>query len=275
MTSADISTASAEPLELWSVTTLIKTGLGAGTGLVNWHAEQTAKYAVDEQEAWRPLAARDRDAAIRVLMGARWNSLDKAKARGTDVHRAAEQLALGVPVEIADELLPYVEQYRRWLELHEPEFLMAEAPVYSPQRGFQYAGTCDGIMRLAGRDLIFDLKTTDKPLDAKSRPPYPEVALQLAAYANAPEVGLLSEKQEDPRYGRYYVYHPELTIQPMPPVEGALAIVVSPYDCRAISVRIDAEVFRTFRHVRATALWQINTSKRVFGAELGAPRVAA
>jgi hypothetical protein len=38
-----------EVLRLWSVTTLIKAALGAGPGLVNWHAEMTGTAAVDRR----------------------------------------------------------------------------------------------------------------------------------------------------------------------------------------------------------------------------------
>ena len=39
-----------------------------------------------------------------------------------------------------------------------------------------YAGTLDGVAKIGGKTLLFDIKTTDKPPDGdKSRPPDPEV----------------------------------------------------------------------------------------------------
>jgi len=258
----------AEQQNLWSVTTLIKQGLGTSPALVNWAVRTTAEYAVRNQEAWAPLAKADEAAAIKVLMDARWASTDRASARGTDVHRAAEQLALGVEPDVEEHILPYVHRYVEFLERHRPRFLLAEAPVYNVTQ--HYAGTTDGIMELDGRPVIFDIKTSDKNVDAKSRPPYPEVALQLAAYSRAELVGLLSEKREV-NYARYYVYDPAGHHEPMPPVDGAVCVVVTPYDCRAIPIRIDDEVFRVFLHVREAARWTLDTSRRVIGPEITAP----
>lgn len=258
-----------DPIRLWSVTTLLKLGLGTSDALVNWAVKTTAEYAVDQQPAWAPLASADRDAAVKVLTDARWQTTKKAAARGTDIHKAAEQLALGVTPEIHDDVLPYVDQYRRFLDQFQPRFLMSEAPVYNPTHG--YAGTCDGIMEVGGRTLLFDLKTTAHgPDSGKSRPPFGEVALQLCAYSRAEQVGLLSEM----RYAggkRYYMYDPDAQHEPLPKVDGALCIVISPYDLMAVPVRVDDEVWRSFRHVMEAARWQVATSRNVFGPPITQP----
>lgn len=259
-------------VNLWSVTTLIKLGLGTSPALVNWAVRTTAEYAIDNHAAWAPLATADRDAAVKVLADARWQKSGNAAARGSDVHRAAEQIALGQEPDVEPHILPYVDQYRRFLETHEPAFQMAEAPIYNVSQ--HYAGTTDGLMEIAGRTVIFDLKTTDKNLDAKTRPPYPEVALQLAAYSRAELVGLLSEKREV-NYARYYVYDHTAHHEPMPAVDGAVCIVISPYDCRVIPVRVDDDVFRMFLHVRECARWSVDTSRHVIGPEITAAEKAA
>lgn len=257
---------------LYSVTTLIKEGLGTGKGLVYWNAHTPVAWAAEHLDAFTALVNVDRDQAIKTAMDARWAKSGKAAARGTDLHAAAEQLALGQTPDVDEEILPYVHQYVGFLEKHQPEFVMAEAPIYAP--GHQYAGTCDGIMVLGGKTVIFDIKSTDKDPSAKSRPPYAEVALQLSAYANAELVGILSEKRES-NYGRYYVFSPDQHHEPMPDVDGAVCIVISPYDCRVVPVRIDAEIFRAFLHVRECARWQIDISKRVLGPEITTSLVAA
>jgi len=256
-------------LSCYSVTTLIKEGLGTGKGLVYWNAKTPVAWAAEHLDAFSALVKVDRDQAVKTAMDARWATSGKAAARGTDLHAAAEQLALGQTPDVEPHILPYLDQYQRFLEQHQPTFLMSEAPVYNLTN--HYAGTCDGIMELGGRTVIFDIKTTDKPLDAKSRPPYPEVALQLVAYARAELVGLLSEKREI-NYRRYYVYSPDQQHEPMPPVDGAVCIVVSPFDCRVIPIRIDDEVWRAFLHVREAARWQIDISGRVIGPEITAAR---
>lgn len=258
---------------LWSVTTLIKLGLGTSPALMGWAVKTTAEYAVNNRAAWAPLADSDPGAAIDVLKEARFKTSGKAAARGTDLHRAAEALALGeLDPDVEPHIVPYVERYREFLDRYEPTFLMSEAPVYNLRH--HYAGTTDGIMEIAGRRVIFDIKTTDKTPDARTRPPYPEVALQLAAYSRAEVVGLLSEKREV-NYARYYVYDPAAHHEPMPEVDGAVCIVVSPVDCRVIPVRIDDEVFKVFLHVRECARWDVDVSKRVIGPEITAPERSA
>lgn len=254
---------------LYSVTTLIKEGLGTGKGLVYWNARTPVAWAAEHLDAFTSLAKVDADQAVKTAMDARWATSGKAAARGTDLHSAAEALALGQTPDVEDHILPYLEQYQQFLALHQPTFLMSEAPVYNVTH--HYAGTCDGIMELGGRTVIFDLKTTDKAPDAKSRPPYAEVALQLVAYARAELVGLLSEKREI-NYRRYYVYDPTGNHEPMPEVDGAVCIVVSPFDCKVFPIRIDDEVWRAFLHVRECARWQIDISGRVIGPEITASR---
>lgn len=261
-----------EPLKLWSVTTLIKLGLGTSDALVNWAVKTTAEYAVDNHDVVQPLANRDRAAAIKLLTDARWQSSSKAAARGTDLHKAAEALALGTTPDVDDAVLPYLEQYQRFLADHRPTFLMAEAPVYNPELG--YAGTLDGIIRLDGVPVVADIKTTaHAPDSGRSRPPFPEVALQLVAYRRAIHVGVLSEM----RYAsgkRYYLFNPDAQHEPMPATDGAVCIVVSPYDYMVVPVRTDDTVWRAFRHVMEAARWQVSTSRNVFGPLVTAPERA-
>lgn len=251
------------------LTTLLKLGLGTSDALVNWAVRTTAEYAVDNHDVVVPLANRDRDAAVKLLTDARWQSSSKAAARGTDIHKAAETLALGGTPEVSNEALPYVEQYRRFLHIYEPTFLMSEAPVYSPTYG--YAGTCDGVMEIGRRRVVFDYKTTaHAPDSGKSRPPFAEVALQMTAYKRAECVGVLSEQ----RYAggkRYYLYSPDVQHEPMPETDGAVCIVISPYDFMVVPVRTDDETWRHFRHVMENARWQVSVSRNVFGAPITAP----
>lgn len=252
-------------VQLWSVTTLLKLGLGTSDALVNWAVNTTAEYAVDNQAAWAPLAQADRDAAVKVLKDARFARSGEAAARGTDVHKAAEAIALGQEVEVEDHILPYVDQYRRFLDLYQPEFLMAEAPVYAPKN--HYAGTLDSILKIDGSTLVADIKTTPKSPDAKSRPPYPETAIQLCCYRRAELVGLLAERREV-NYRRYYIYNPDNHHEPMLETDGAVCIVVSPHDFRVIPMRTDDEVWTAFLHIRENARWVVDISKRVIGPEI-------
>jgi len=262
----------AEPLRLWSVTTLVKIGMGTSDPLVNWAVRTTAEAALDRWPVWKEM---DRTEAMDFLTRARYRSSGKASARGTELHEAAEKMALGVSPEVAEEIVPYAEQYRNFLNDHRPTFQLAECPVYNPSRF--YAGTLDAIIKLDGKTVVADIKTTDVKKGTKlesgrekSRPPYPEVALQLAAYRRAELVGVLSEQ----RYAggkRYYLFDPEADHSPMPQTEGAVCIVISPYDYEVVPVRTDDEIFKAFLAARECARFQVDTSKHVFGPPIGSP----
>lgn len=250
-----------EPLRLWSVTTLVKLGLGTSEALINWAVNTTAEFAIDNRSAWSEL---ERDDALDLIKRARYRKSGAAAARGTNLHKAAESLALGVqPVDVDKVTLPYVEQYGQFLADHAPEFLMSEAPVYSPR--FGYAGTCDGVAIIDGQRVVFDVKTTEhSPDSGRSRPPFPEVALQLTAYRRAEVVGVLSEQ----RYAsgkRYYLYDAQAVHETMPETDGAVCIVVSPFDYMVVPVRTDDVVWTAWRHVMEAARWQVETSRSVFG----------
>ncbi len=257
-----------EQLRLWSVTTLLKMGLGTGPGLINWIVDQVATAAIDKRATVEAmLRDNDRDGAIKYLKDQRWKKTDKAKVRGTDVHKAAEAIALGQEPTIVPGTEAYVEQLARWIERFAPTFLMAEAPVYNPAEF--YAGTLDGVIELDGKRLLIDYKTTEHAPDSgRSRPPYDEVALQLVAYARATEVGVIAEQRYDGKNQRYYMYDPTQAHEPMPEVDGALCIVVSPFDCTAVPVRITDAVWDAFLHVREAAQWREFDSKTVFGPAL-------
>jgi len=258
-------------VRLWSVTTLIKLGLGTSDPLVNWAVNTTAGAAYDRHRMLMQFVEdNDRQGAVEWLRNQRWQKSGQAAARGIDLHRAAEKLALGQQPEVEKHNLPYLEQYRRFLEDFSPEFLMAEAPVYNTKLG--YAGTLDAVLKLDGEPLVADIKTTPHAPDSdRSRPPYPEVALQLVGYRRAELVGLLSEM----RYQggkRYYMFNPDGSHEPMPETAGAVCIVVSPFDYTVTPMRTDEVVWRYFKHVRECARWTVEGSKLVIGPQLAPVR---
>jgi hypothetical protein len=276
-----------EAQRLWSVTTLIKAGLGSGDALIGWAARVTAERAFDQSSIlggylrqWEQAtdeAGRDnaRKAAIKWMQDARWESSGSAAIRGVAVHKIIEAYALGKEPEYPPEFEPYAVQVRRYLDEFKPEFIAAEAPVYNLELG--YAGTLDTIQKLAGIELPVqvDCKTTDKGPNAKTatgrpamRPPYPEIALQLVAYARAQVLGVNAAQMYEKSGRRYYTYDPALRYEPMPELGGSLALVVSPEDYRLIPVRTDDEVWQSFAYVREAARWQLDISQRVFGPQV-------
>jgi hypothetical protein len=264
----------------WSVTTLINAGLGKGEGLVTWAAKQTAYRAFDRIGTLQAYVNEgDRDGAMRWLIDARWDTLKSAGVRGTKVHRLMEQYALGVTEpEVHDDFLPYDVQLRKFLSEWRPVIEMAEAPVYNPN--YSYAGTLDIICRfphINEKRYVLDAKTTDKAPpeidpEVKSRPPYPEISLQTCAYSRCPLVGVSPAIKRNYSGRRYYVYDPDALYEPMPPIDGGLALILSPYDYTLTPVRIDDEVWQFFGHVREAARWQLRVSQRVLGLPLPPPQ---
>lgn len=259
---------------LWSVTTILKAGTPRGDALVGWAARVTAEAAIEFRAAVNTMMEQDppqEAEAIDMIKKARFRKSKVAMARGTDVHQAAEALNLGVPLphdfNVAN--MPYVDRYREFLTDFKPTFVLAEAPVYSLT--WRYAGTLDGIIEMDGKNYLMDIKTTDKePFredgSENSRHPYPDIALQMVAYARAELVGYGEATRREIRGRRYYVYDSTLqAYEPMPEIHGALALAISPYDYRLVPVSIDDEVWQSFLYVKEVARWNLETSKRVLG----------
>lgn len=260
-----------EDRRYWSVTTLIGAGVPK-EALVGWAAKMVAEYAVNERDGWLALAERDPEEAINLLKGIHRRKTGKAAERGTNLHKVAEAYALGV--EPPDVKLPHVGQFLRFLEDHKPEYLLSEAPVYHTR--YHYAGTLDAIVKIGGKTVLLDIKTTDKRADDRGyKPPYPEVALQTCAYSRAEYVGLDPAQMRTHSGRRYYVWNPEGRHEPMPEVDGAVALAIGPDWYDLVPVRIDDEVWRSFMAVREVARWKLDVSKRVFGPSVAPEQEAA
>jgi hypothetical protein len=161
------------------VTTILGNGIPK-PALINWAANATAEYAVDHWDQLGDLAVAAR---LKTLQGARYETSDKAKKRGTEVHELGERLVKGEAVKtIPEELRGHCEAYVRFLDQFHVEPVLVEVVVVSYKYG--YAGTLDLVADLAtGPDgaserWLLDLKTNEKGI-------FGETALQLAAYRYA------------------------------------------------------------------------------------------
>jgi hypothetical protein len=114
----------------------------------------------------------------------------------------------------------YLAGFDRFLAGHTPGFLATEQTVYS--RRYGYAGTFDLLATLPGRGLVLvDVKTGNRV--------YPEVCLQLAAYAAADFIG-----------------HPDGTEQPLPAIQAAAVLHLRPGGCQLLPVPIGRAVLEAF-----------------------------
>jgi hypothetical protein len=214
------------------VTTVLSNGIPK-PALVPWAAREVATFAARNLTL---LADLEEDARIDLLKGAHYRDRDKAAKRGTEVHRLAEQIIGGAPIDVPDELVGHVDSYLKFLEDWDVAEVLVEFVV--GHRAHKWMGTGDLIADLAdGNRWLLDLKTTRSGI-------YGETALQLAAY----------------RHAEFYI-DSDGELQPMLPVDkvGAIWCRADGYDL--IPVDADAATYATFRYAQQVAKFTTHYSK--------------
>lgn len=254
----------------WSVTTIL--GALDKPALVYWSATQTAEASIRIAATLpKRIEEEGAEAIIEWLANARFRrqaGKRSAAELGTAVHDACEQYALtGKRPPVDAEVAPFLDQFDQWLERFQPEYVAAEVTVFSPKYG--YAGTADGWMRIDGVPLIFDYKTTTKSVDKKGNPtgPYPESALQLAAYRHAELAAVWQARRYENYRRRYYLLSADEKERAVPPpeAEAGLVIHITPEHCNAHIVECGPDIYEQFLYVIEAARFQFETSKRVIG----------
>ncbi|MEV7844097.1 hypothetical protein AB0O50_08930 [Streptomyces cyaneofuscatus] len=220
--------------------------------LVWWAARMTAETAVANLPAVTAIAERDEVGAVDYLRNAH-SRYTKLRARiGSEAHDLFERMARGEFVgRVHPDLEPYRDGFAEFLDVVRPELVRAEDIAWSDSH--EYAGSFDAILRVRlGEDgkpdhengtwhlLIVDWKT--------SKSTYPDVALQMSAYAHADKI-----------------VSPDGTSEPMPEFDGAAVLHITPDGWAFKPVRIDREVFDVFLTLRRVFTWDRETSKTVLG----------
>lgn len=210
-----------------SVTTIL--GQLAKPALTNWAAKEVATYAVDNLPAWENLPAND---AVDLLKRAPYRNMSRKGDIGSAVHAAIEATASeDTAPTINVDLLPYVAGAVQFLEDHVDTILHLETTIFN--RTWKYAGTCDAILTLKdGRTALADWKT--------SKNIYPEVALQLQAYAAGEFIGRADGTQLD-----------------LPNIDIGMAVHL-PGDgtYTAKEVPLSDRLFKTFGALRTLQAWK-------------------
>lgn len=262
-----------DDLRMWSITTIL--GVLDKPALIYWSAEETAKAAVNIAKSLPDRIAEDgEETVVKWLRDARFRQTPgfrTAAQLGTDVHAALEELALtGRMPEVDDEVRPFLDQFDKWAQKWQPEFLAAEMTVYSPTYG--YAGTSDGIMKIAGQTVYFDYKTTRKSVDSQGKRtgPYPEVGLQIAAARFAEFAATWRPRRYEQFRRRYYLLGAaeRETAIPVPESDGGIVIHITPEHCDAYPVRCDRSIYESFLYILEVARYQFEQSKTIIGAPL-------
>lgn len=226
------------------VTTIIGGGVPK-PALKAWGERLVAETAVKKRRIWADMTS---DEAVDWLKRAPFRETDRAAVQGSDIHDWAEKHVLGLPVAVADApepQRPYLEGFLQFLADFHPEYEMTEASVYS--RAYRYAGTLDAIVTIPGEGrLLVDYKT--------GKGVYGEVGMQLAAYRFAEFVGL-----------------PDGTEAPMPPVDGAAVLHLTPDGYRLVPVAADETAWRYFLYAQQVRLFCVDHANNVLGQPLTAP----
>jgi hypothetical protein len=209
-----------------------------------WVAGLIADYVADNRDWLRD--APDTDAIRNVLRAVPNNVTRDALLRGTELHTHAETLHRTGEIELPPgEQADMVQAVAEMLDTWQIETIAVEVPLANTTR--RWAGTTDLIARskpLAralnlpdNALLILDYKTNKKAI-------YPESGIQVATYANAD------------------IAHLNGVEQPMPRIDGAALIRVTPTGCELVPVwpqRIP-DLYRLF--TAALHIWQCTDKKR-------------
>lgn len=187
------------------VTTIISNGTPK-PALINWAANATAEYAIDN---WDDLAKLSPSKRLSALQKARYIEKDAAAKRGTEIHGFGEKAVQGQEVDPPEELVGHVESYIHLLDEFQLQPVLVEFTVMSYKHG--YAGTADliadfplGLPNYPGVEcprLLIDLKSNRSGI-------FGETAMQLSGY----------------RYADVYVDPKDGQEKPMLEVDGCAAV---------------------------------------------------
>lgn len=226
------------------VTTIIGDGVPK-PALINWAANATAEAAVD---GWDDLADLKPAQRLKQLQRARYEQKDAAARRGTEVHRAAEQLLAGRSVKVPEEIAGHVESYARFLDEFKVEAIHVEFSCVSYRWG--YAGTADLYANVVLPDhgakrLLMDLKTSRSGV-------FGETALQLSAY----------------RYADVWVVDGEEIEPPEADYCAAIHVRADGYDL--VPVEAGEDIHKAFLYAMKVGQF-VSASRELVGAPIIAP----
>lgn len=112
---------------------------------------------------------------------------DAGGSTGTEAHALVENYLKGQPVSLAGASVEATNAYNafvKWFEEEQPDVINVEEVIYSATH--EFAGTYDCMLRINGKVVLCDLKTTNASLKAPNGV-YAENFAQLGAYALAHE----------------------------------------------------------------------------------------
>lgn len=237
--------------------------------LERWNANMAADLALDSIDYLQRMADRDPKGARQWVAGAAWRYTKDRGKIGSKAHDLFEKMMRGQKVgRLHPDMVPYHRQFAEFMAVVKPVLVRAEDVAISDTHA--YAGSFDAWLRLrvalqddgtwwldpdnlTGEafwvDVIADWKT--------SKSLWSSVALQMAAYAFADKI-----------------VDPDGTEEAMPLFDGAVVLHVTPEGWNLVPVYA-AELesaFSMFLHLRQTADWEREGSKRALGKSLASSK---
>lgn len=128
------------------------------------------------------------------------------------------------------EVQSHLRQFHRWFEEVKPRYWFIEGPVFN--REHVYAGTCDAIVEIDGKNYTLDYKTGSRT--------WAEHALQTTAYSRADFLGIKSDYQE----------------RPIPKIDGCKILLVHADRLRVYDMPCGETEWDTFKHAQALHTWK-------------------
>ncbi len=232
-----------------SVTTILG-GTLPKPALVSWAAKCVAQHVAERARELEQKRIGGK-ALLRELLDADylakipWQKRNAKADLGTCIHKVCEGVAAGelVNPKMFGALEGYVAAFLAWIEQMRPEYVAIEAEVFNREYG--YAGTLDSIVRVGGRTLIMDYKT--------SADTYPDHSLQLAAYRHA-QFMVVGDREI-----------------PMPATDGGAILLVHPSGCRLYEWDCGEEEFALFRSLIPIERWmKLKREARLIGTSAAA-----
>ncbi|WP_282793687.1 hypothetical protein [Streptomyces sp. CC224B] len=233
-------------------------GVGPKPFLPPWYARMTAELAIDSLAFVQQMAERDRQGAVDYLKGAARRYTQARADVGSQAHDLFERMIRGEQIgRVHPDLVPYRERFAEFLAAVNPRLERAEDVAWSDTH--QYAGSFDAVLTVwldedgtptpdrsgVPHLLMADWKT--------SRDTYPDVALQMSAYAHADRI-----------------IAPDGTTAPVPEFDGAAVLHITPESWALKPVRIDDDVFAFFLALRRVFDWEREESKTVLKPAIAA-----
>lgn len=209
-----------------------------------WVSNLIADYVADNRD-WLATAP-DPDAIRSILKAVPNNITRDALARGTELHTHAETLLRDGEIDMPPgEQADMVQAIADFLTTWHIERIAIEIPLCNTKK--RWAGTTDLICR--SRPLAQALNLPDDALiiidwKTNAKAIYAESAIQVATYANADLAHINGEEQ------------------PMPRIDGAALVRVTPTGCELVPVwpRRIPDLYRLF--TAALYVWQCTDDKR-------------